>query len=90
VGRKDIEGALKRLDRLTHEEALIAAAQSLSLTHAFNNKVTDVGDKVDVVMKGRPRMLASPILTVRMLARWKGRKGGSRWREMFVINLLLF
>ena len=46
VGRKDIEDALKRLDRLTQEEALMAAAQILSLTHTVDNKITDVGNKV--------------------------------------------
>ena len=49
VGRKDIEDALKRLDRLTQEEALMAAAQILSLTHTVYNKVTDVGNKVTSV-----------------------------------------
>jgi hypothetical protein len=60
VGRKDIEDALKRLDTLTQEEARMAAAQILHLTHIVDNKVTDVGsklkevgDKMDVVMKGR-------------------------------------
>ena len=42
AGRKDIEDALKRLDRLTQEEALMAAAQILNLAHTINNKVTDV------------------------------------------------
>ncbi|KAH9175554.1 hypothetical protein EDB89DRAFT_320631 [Lactarius sanguifluus] len=58
VGRKDIEEALKRLDRLTQEEARMAAAQILNLTHGVDNKVTSVGnklkdmdDKMDVVMK---------------------------------------
>ena len=46
VGRKDIEDALKRLDRLTQEEALMAAAQILILTHTIDHKVTDVGHKV--------------------------------------------
>ena len=46
VGRKDIEDALKRLDRLTQEEALMAAAQILILTHTVDNKVTDVGNNV--------------------------------------------
>ena len=46
VGRKDIEDALKRLDKLTQEEALMAAAQILILTHAVDKKVTDVGNKV--------------------------------------------
>ena len=61
VGRKDIEDALKRLDKLTQEEARMAAAQILKLTHAVDNKVTGVGDKLmevvdkmDVVIKGSP------------------------------------
>ena len=45
AGRKDIEDALKRLDRLTQEEALMAAAQILNLTHTVDNKL-------DIVMKG--------------------------------------
>ena len=62
VGRKDIEDALKRLDRLTQEEALMAAAQILKLTHVVDKKVTGVGnklegvdDKLDVVVKGKSR-----------------------------------
>jgi hypothetical protein len=54
---------LKRLDRLTQEEALMAAAQILNLTHTIDNKVTGVGhmvkdvdDKMDVVIKGMPRV----------------------------------
>ena len=46
VGRKDIEDALKRLDRLTQEEARMAAAQILNLTHTVDNKVTGVGNKL--------------------------------------------
>jgi hypothetical protein len=57
VGRKDIEDALRRLDRLTQEEALMAAAQILNLTHTVDKKVTGVGNKLDVVMKGRPGRL---------------------------------
>ena len=41
----------------------MAAAQILSLTHTVDNKVTDVGnklkdvdDKMDVVVKGMPRV----------------------------------
>jgi hypothetical protein len=70
VGRKEIEDALKRLDRLTQEEARMAAAQILSLTNTLNNKVTDVGnkmtgvgsklkdidDKMEVVVKGMLRV----------------------------------
>ena len=66
VGRKDIEDALKRLDKLTQGEARMAAAQILKLTHVVDNKVTGVGDrlkevedKMDVVIKGTPTLLAT-------------------------------
>ncbi|KAH9046715.1 hypothetical protein EDB84DRAFT_1435360 [Lactarius hengduanensis] len=37
VGRNDIEGALKRLDKLTQEEARMAQAEILRLTHIITN-----------------------------------------------------
>jgi hypothetical protein len=46
IGRTDIEDALKRLDNLTHEEALMATAQVLKLTHSVDDKVTSVDDKI--------------------------------------------
>jgi hypothetical protein len=66
VGRTDIEDALARLDRLTQEEALMAAAQGLKATNdvddkveAVDNKVQgvddrvrDIHDKIDVVVDG--------------------------------------
>ena len=42
VGRNDIEDALKRLDKLTQEEARMAVAQILMLAHIVDNKVTTV------------------------------------------------
>jgi hypothetical protein len=39
---KEIEDALNRLDKLTQEEALMAAAEILRLTHIVDNKVTTV------------------------------------------------
>lgn len=66
VGRRDIEDALQRLDRLTQEEARMAAVQILNLTHAVDTKVTGVGnklkdvdDKMDVVIKGTQVLLAT-------------------------------
>jgi hypothetical protein len=85
VGRKDIEDALVRLDKLTQDEARMATAQILKLTHVVDNKVTGVRnklkemeDKIDVVIKGVPDLLAiyRPILIAHMLARWKGHKCG--------------
>jgi methyl-accepting chemotaxis protein len=44
IGRTDIEDALKRLDRLTQEEARMAAAQVLKVTNTVDDRVADVGD----------------------------------------------
>jgi len=63
IGRAEMEDALKRLDKLTQEEARMAAAQNLKATHtvdervkgvadtveAIENKVADIDDQVDVV-----------------------------------------
>ena len=42
IGKKEIEDALQRLDKLTQEEARMAAAENLRLTHVVNNKVTSI------------------------------------------------
>ena len=46
VGRTDIEDALKRLDKLTQEEARMATAQILKVTHTVDERVRGVTDKV--------------------------------------------
>ncbi|KAF8492083.1 hypothetical protein F5888DRAFT_1860114 [Russula emetica] len=46
VGRTDIEDALKRLDKLTQEEARMATAQVLKATHNVDDRVKGVADKV--------------------------------------------
>ena len=72
VGRKDIEDALARLDKLTQEEARMAAAQILKLTHSVDDKVKvvdekvtgvrdemkGVNDKMDTVLNGTPNVSA--------------------------------
>ena len=52
----DLEDALKKLDRLTQEEARMANAEVLRLAHGIHNvvnivdgKVEEVGDKVQCV-----------------------------------------
>ena len=42
IGKKEIEDALKRLDKLTQEEARMAAAENLRLTLVVDNKVTSM------------------------------------------------
>jgi len=52
MGRSDIEGALRRFDKLTLEESRMAVAQGLKATDGVGNDVRDVGDKVDAVLDG--------------------------------------
>ena len=48
----DLESALKKLDRLTQEEARMAHAEALRMTHSIRNEVKVVDDKVQVVIDG--------------------------------------
>ena len=49
IGKKDVEGALKKLDRLTQEEARMAAAQLLKVANTIDNRVEGIADNVLVV-----------------------------------------
>jgi hypothetical protein len=49
VGNNDIEDALKRLDKLTQEEARMASAQLLMITNAIDREVREIADNVFVV-----------------------------------------
>ena len=49
IGNNDIEDALKRLDRLTQEEARMASAQLLEITNAIDSEVREIADNVLVV-----------------------------------------
>jgi prophage DNA circulation protein len=49
IGRTDLEDALKRLDKLTQEEARMATAEVLRTTRAIEEGVTGVGEQVLVV-----------------------------------------
>ena len=52
IGRTDLEDALKRLDRLTQEEARMAIAQNLKATHTVDERVRGVANTV-VAMDNR-------------------------------------
>ena len=59
AGMTDLEDALKKLDRLTQEEARIANVEVLRLAHSIrdgveivDSKVEEVSDKVQVVIDG--------------------------------------
>lgn len=51
IGRTDIEDALKGLDKLTHEEARMAAAQVLKVTYTIDDRVACVDEGVDQVKR---------------------------------------
>ena len=46
TGNTDIEDSLARLDKLTQEEARIASAELLKMTHSVDGKVMGVDDRV--------------------------------------------
>jgi ATP-dependent exoDNAse (exonuclease V) beta subunit len=46
IGRTKMEDALKRLDKLTQEEARMAGAQNLKITHTVDERVRGVVDAV--------------------------------------------
>jgi hypothetical protein len=46
IGRTEIEDALKRLDKLTQEEAWMGIAQNLKATHNVGESVKEVVDNV--------------------------------------------
>ena len=52
IGRTDLADALKRLDKLTHEEAWMGIAQNLKATHAVGESVRVVDDRVAEIIRG--------------------------------------
>jgi methyl-accepting chemotaxis protein len=46
TGNRDIEDSLDKLDKLTQEEARMASAEQLKMTHIVDGKVTGVDDRV--------------------------------------------
>ena len=50
IGKREVEDALQRLDTLTQEEARMAQAELLKITHNVKECVKDVKDKVDVII----------------------------------------
>ena len=49
IGRRDLEDALMRLDRLTQEEAWMATAQVLKVVHRVEGGVKTVAEQVEGV-----------------------------------------
>ena len=48
-GMKDVEDALQRLDKLTQEEAQMAAAEALTIARGIDDKVKDVDERLEGV-----------------------------------------
>src|SRR5713101_7715233 len=49
IGRTEMEDALKRLDNLTQEEARMAAAQNLKVTHDVDERMKGVANTVEAI-----------------------------------------
>ena len=49
IGKTGMEDALKRLDKLTQEEARMAAAQNLKATYAVDKRVKGVADTATTI-----------------------------------------
>ena len=49
IGRTEMEDALKSLDKLTQEEARMAATQNLKATHTVDERVKGVVDTVEAI-----------------------------------------
>jgi len=52
IGRTKVEVGLKRLDKLTQEEARMASAQNLKITHTVDDRVKMVNNKITQVVTG--------------------------------------
>ena len=63
IGRTDVEDALKRLDKLTHDEARMATTEVLKATHTVNDRVRDVSDQV-IGVDGRVAGVAAKVSEV--------------------------
>jgi archaellum component FlaC len=49
IGNTDIEDSLRRLDKLTQEEAKMASAELLKITHSIEGKVVGVDERIQDV-----------------------------------------
>jgi hypothetical protein len=65
MGNRDIEDSLERLDKLTQEEARMASAEQLKMTHNVDGKVMGVDDRVRGV-SGQVEGVRSDVQDVRV------------------------
>ena len=62
AGMKDVEDALQRMDKLTQEEALMAAAEGLTI-------IRDIGDKAEGIDNGELYCLSLPRISPQCFTR---------------------
>jgi hypothetical protein len=65
TGNREIEDGLERLDKLTQEEARMASAEQLKMTHTVDGKVMGVDDRVRGV-EGQVEGVRSDVQDVRV------------------------
>src|SRR5258708_4952165 len=66
MGKTDTEDALKRLDWLTQEEARMAAAEALKVTHTMRTPVEDVVDVGNKVPRVDDKVTISGVTDVEL------------------------
>jgi len=66
MGKTDTEDALKRLDWLTQEEARMAAAEALKVTHTMRTPVEDVVDLGNKVPRVDDKVTISGVTDVEL------------------------
>ena len=76
LGRKDVEDALQRLDKLTQEKARMAAAEALTITRGIDDKVLGVDHKIGSVVEGELRRISPPPNLPSALARLGVKENG--------------
>ena len=67
IGRTDLEDGMKKLDKLTNEEVVMAIAQNLKVTHNIDKNVTEVNQgmrRVDENVKGGVQLVNNNIQAV--------------------------
>ena len=80
MGRTEMEDALKKLDKLTQEEALMAAAQNLKITHGVDERVKGVADTVVAIeRRSSPSLISADYKSSPVLSENQLRESVHKW-----------
>ena len=77
----DLEDAVKRLDNLTQEEARMALAEVLRITHSIRDKVQCVDERVQVVIDGARAMSNQSPIPSKYHTQWARRQAWRRRKQ---------